>query len=81
MKPADDDVLIYELCDKGSYIVTRWHLFGGSGFPPQYCRTKKEAEQAKTEAISHARIKRIDIWIGGDDEDPPFRWKTFRPQK
>ena len=81
-KPAADDVVIWELRDKGSYRVKRW-LFSGAGemLPPTYCRTKKEADKAKGEAISHAKIKKVDVWIGGDDEEPPYRWKTFRPQK
>ncbi len=81
-KPAADDVVIHELRNKGSYRVTRWLTSGaGEMLPPKYCRTKKEADKAKSEAISHAKIKKVDVWIGGDDEEPPYRWKTFRPQK
>ncbi len=81
-KPADDDVVIYELRTKGSYRVTRWLISGaGEMLPPKYCRTKKEADKAKSEAISHAKIKKVDVWIGAHDEEPPYRWKTFRPKK
>ncbi len=80
--PAADDVVIWELRGKGSYRVTRW-LFSGAGemLPPKYCRTKKEADTAKSEAISHAKIKKVDVWIGAHDEEPPYRWKSFRPQQ
>ena len=81
-KPAADDVVIWELRDKGSYRVTRWLSSGaGAMLPPTYCRTKREADKVKREAISHAKIKKVDVWIGGDDEEPPYCWKTFRPQK
>ena len=77
--PAANDVVIWELRDKGSYRVTRWLISGaGEMLPPKYCRTKKEADKAKSEAISHAKIKKVDVWIGADEEEPPYRWKTFR---
>ena len=54
--PAADDVVIWELRDKGSYRVTRWLISGaGEMLPPTYCRTKKEADKAKSEAISHVK--------------------------
>ena len=80
-KPADSDLIIWELHDQGSDQVTRWLLSGGLGFTPRYCRTKKEADTAKSEAISHAKIKKVDVWIGADEEEPPYRWKTFRRAK
>ncbi len=80
LTPAADDVVIWELRDKGSYVVTRWFISGGR-LTPKYCYTKKELDKAKREAISHAEIKKVDVWIGGDDEEPPYRWKTFRSQK
>ncbi len=78
-KPAADDVVIYELRNTGSYRVTRWLISGaGEMLPPKYCRTKKDVDKAKREAISHAKIKKVDVWIGADEEEPPYRWKTFR---
>ena len=80
--PTADDVVIWELRGKGSYRVTR-SLFSGAGemLPPKYCRTKKEADTAKSEAISHAKIKKVDVWIGAHDEETPYRWRSFRPQQ
>ena len=79
-KPAANDVVIWELHDKGSDKVTRWLLSGGLGFTPKYCRTKKDLERAKREAISHAKIKKVDVWIGAHDKFPR-RWKTYRRAK
>ena len=77
-KPAADDVVIWELRDKGSYRVTRWLISGaGEMLPPKYCRTKKDFDTAKREAISHAKIRKV----GADEEEPPYRWKTFRRAK
>ena len=61
-KPAANDVVIWELHDKGSDKVTRWLLSGGLGFTPKYCRTKKDFDKAQREAISHAKIKQVDVW-------------------
>ena len=63
-KPADSDSIIWELHDQGSDQVTRWLLSGGLGFTPKYCRTKKDVDKAKREAISHAKINKVDVWIG-----------------
>ena len=79
-KPADSDLIIWELHDQGSDQVTRWLLSGGLGFPPKYCRTKKDVDKAKREAISHAKINKVDVWIGGHAE-VLRRWKTYRRAK
>ncbi len=79
-KPADSDLIIWELHDQGSDQVTRWLLSGGLGFPPKYCLTKKDVDKAKREAISHAKINKVDVWIGGHAE-VLRRWKTYRRAK
>ena len=79
-KPADRDLIIWELHDQGSDKGTRWLLSGGLRFTPKYCRTKKDVDKAKREAISHAKIKKVDVWIGGHDK-VLRRWKTYRRAK
>ena len=79
-KPADRDLIIWELHDQGSDQVTRWLLSGGLGFAPKYCRTKQDVDKAKREAISHAKINKVDVWIGGHDK-VLRRWKTYRRAK
>ncbi len=80
-KPADDDVVIWEPHDKGSDTMARWlWLVCGGRLTAQYCDTQKEADRAITQATSYAKVERVDVWIRRDDDEPPERWKSFRPQ-
>ena len=66
-------MVIYELRNTGSYRVTRWLISGaGEMLPPKYYRTKKEADKAKSEAISHAKIKKVDVLDWGTRRGTPI---------
>ena len=81
-EPADNDVVVWEPYDKGSDREARWlWIVCGGRLTAQYCYTQQEADRAIKDATSYAKVERVDVWIRRDDDDPPQRWKSFRPQK
>ncbi len=81
-EPADDDVVIWEPRDPGSDDEAWWLWLVCEGrLRAQYCDTRKEADRAIKQATSYAKVERVDVWIRRDDDEPPQRWKSFRPQK
>ncbi len=78
-EPPDDDVVIWEHVDTGSYVVTWWTIFCGRLIPNHY-DTEKKADKAIQEAVAYAQVHRVDVWRRRDDK-PAHRWKRFRPRR
>ncbi len=79
-EPSNEDVVIWELRVTRSDHVTRWLVCGGR-LTVKFCYTQQEADRAIEDATSYAKAEGVDVWIRRDDDDPPQRWKSFRPQQ
>ncbi len=79
-EPSNEDVVIWELRVTGSDPVTRWLVCGGR-LTAKFCYTQQEADRAIEDATSYAKAEGVDVWIRRNDDGPPQRWKTFRPQQ